>query len=75
MEETFELTDQEIGEAITRYIAMYKKRNAFYPYRIIRSSLYPREKEVFVTEYIPKGSHKKDFPHRFKHRFKNEQAP
>ena len=52
------LTRQEIGEAITNYIGIFKEGCSFFPYRIscTDQELHIPKTVAFVLEYIPKGT-------------------
>jgi hypothetical protein len=58
MNETVILTKKEIAEAIVRWIGIFKKQSAFFPYRISDTDepLHIPDSVLFRLEYIPKGS-------------------
>ncbi|MBU2685877.1 MAG: hypothetical protein KKF27_21760 [Gammaproteobacteria bacterium] len=52
------LTKQEIGDAITNYIGIFKEGMSFFPYHITRTdqNLHIPEDVIFFLDYIPKGT-------------------
>jgi hypothetical protein len=57
MEEYYELTKQEIGNAIVRYIGIYKNDSHFFPFRIVEAI--PNESKgtvLYKLEYVPRGT-------------------
>jgi len=63
MRKIYQLTDQELGDAITNYINM-RENKPFNPIRIVDSDMNPvPEKVSFEIESIPKGS--TEAPHIF----------
>ena len=57
-DENIILTKQEIGDAITNYIGVFKKGQSFFPYKIIGTDqkLQIPKDVMFFLDYIPKGS-------------------
>jgi|LGOV01.1.fsa_nt_gb hypothetical protein len=60
------LTKQEIGNAITNYIGIFKEGMTFFPYYISGTDqeLNTPNDVMFYLDYIPKGSKSKDVPHK-----------
>jgi hypothetical protein len=65
-EEIFELTDQEIGEAIVEWIGKYRRGMGFFPYHIKRTEMVITPTVQFYLGYVPKGSIVGEYPHRFR---------
>lgn len=65
MEEIYELTREEIGKAIVRYIGLNKVASSFFPYQIVGCDPeldIPKEVQ-FRLKSIPKGSLIRDYLH------------
>lgn len=60
------LTRQEIGDAITNYIGIFKRGMAFFPFCIDHTDteLLIPETVMFHLNYVPRGSKSKDFQHK-----------
>ena len=70
MKKIYELTQQEVGDALTEYLGKYYENLRFFPFIIKETNIELPMNITIELEVAPKGSTVQSHPHLFKRKVK-----